>query len=584
MRKNIISICFAILAALTLTSCTNLLAEADKADTTFLKADSAVLVIGFTNGDSASSVTGNLTLPATNGAGTAISWASGNTDAISNSGVVTRLAFDTNVILTATLKSGNASTDKTFTLTVKAMNALQDQKITLSAIAGINAPVTKATPVTTITATDQYTGTVTWSGSPVAFAALTGYTATITLTAKTGYTITGVAANFFTVAGSSSCSQEASSLVVTAVFPATAAAPPTDTESVALDKASLVIAFASGENLTRLTQSITLPVTGANGTTITWVSDNAAVTATGTVTRPNGTDATVNLTATITRGSSSVTKVFALTVKATGTSGITVTLPTAPSATDLVFQSSSITITSFNVTRGTTVTVTTTFTGTDYSWYVDGNTAAVSSTGSCALNGNLYSAGHHTLLLDVLSGGKYYSGRIDFTVTYELLYAVGDTGPGGGKVFYDKGSKSDGWRYLEAAPADLGRCEWYSEFMDSTTGPTGTAIGTGSSNTAAMTIDAGASDLHPAAAACKASTIGGKSDWFLPSLEELTALYTALANTSEKCDANGFSAWDSYWSSTQKDSMFAWELGFNSGTARDEMKAMSCYVRPVRAF
>jgi len=108
MRKNIISICFAILAALTLTSCTNLLAEADKADTTFLKADSAVLVIGFTNGDSASSVTGNLTLPATNGAGTAISWASGNTDAISNSGVVTRLAFDTNVILTATLKNGES--------------------------------------------------------------------------------------------------------------------------------------------------------------------------------------------------------------------------------------------------------------------------------------------------------------------------------------------------------------------------------------------------------------------------------------------------------------------------------------------
>jgi hypothetical protein len=47
------------------------------------------------------------------------------------------------------------------------------------------------------------------------------YTATITLTAKTGYTLTGVTANFFTVAGATSVSNSADSGVVTAVFPAT---------------------------------------------------------------------------------------------------------------------------------------------------------------------------------------------------------------------------------------------------------------------------------------------------------------------------------------------------------------------------
>jgi hypothetical protein len=32
-------------------------------------------------------------------------------------------------------------------------------------------------------------------------------------------------------------------------------------------------------------------------------------------------------------------------------------------------------------------------------------------------------------------------------------YKIGDTGPAGGIVFYDKGFVSDGWRYLEATPA-----------------------------------------------------------------------------------------------------------------------------------
>ncbi|MEA5038837.1 MAG: S-layer homology domain-containing protein, partial [Clostridiaceae bacterium] len=57
------------------------------------------------------------------------------------------------------------------------------------------------------------------------FAASTSYTATITLTAKAGYTLTGVAADFFTVAGADSVSNSIDSGVITAVFPATEAVP-----------------------------------------------------------------------------------------------------------------------------------------------------------------------------------------------------------------------------------------------------------------------------------------------------------------------------------------------------------------------
>lgn len=56
-----------------------------------------------------------------------------------------------------------------------------------------------------------------------------------------------------------------------------------------------------------------------------------------------------------------------------------------------------------------------------------------------------------------------YSGgsRYFLQVCNEILpYQVGDFGPSGGIIAYDKGSYSDGWRYIELAPNDLPVGEW----------------------------------------------------------------------------------------------------------------------------
>ena len=110
--------------------------------------------------------------------------------------------------------------EKVITITVDAADTIID----ISAIPGVTAPVTEGVPITAITATAQYTGTVSWEPADATFDADTAYTATITLTPKAGYTLTGVIKDFFIVAGATA-TNAANSGVVTAVFPKTGPAP-----------------------------------------------------------------------------------------------------------------------------------------------------------------------------------------------------------------------------------------------------------------------------------------------------------------------------------------------------------------------
>lgn len=107
-------------------------------------------------------------------------------------------------------------------------------------------------------------------------------------------------------------------------------------------------------------------------------------------------------------------------------------------------------------------------------------------------------------------------------------YAIRGRGPAGGWIFYDKGSYSDGWRYLEAAPIDQTLRSW--GFGYSVVGADGTAIGTGKQNT--LDIIAGDAQPNKAADECANYSIvnGGVTydDWFLPSLDELNQMYENL--------------------------------------------------------
>lgn len=105
-----------------------------------------------------------------------------------------------------------------------AVTPVQDKVISLLDLSGVSAPVKGETPVTSIDSM-EYTGSVSWSPEVSStFAPAAVYTAVITLTPKTGYTLSGVKENSFTVSGAETCTNATDSGSVNAVFPATAAA------------------------------------------------------------------------------------------------------------------------------------------------------------------------------------------------------------------------------------------------------------------------------------------------------------------------------------------------------------------------
>jgi hypothetical protein len=167
-------------------------------------------------------------------------------------------------------------------------------------------------------------------------------------------------------------------------------------------------------------------------------------------------------------------------------------------------------------------------------------------------------------------------------------YAIGDTGPAGGLIFYIDEADAYSWTYLEVAPPAT---EWTSiEWGDYGTEIGGnaalTGIGDGQAATDAI-VDhmEGESITGTAAQLCDALSYGGYDDWFLPSKDELNAIWDNLVDdgTGANSGVGGF-AEDGYWSSSEYDSNLAWYQLFSSGGQGGYYKYNSDRVRAVRAF
>jgi len=249
-----------------------------------------------------------------------------------------------------------------------------------------------------------------------------------------------------------------------------------------------------------------------------------------------------------------------------------------------------------------------------------------SSTGVVAF----VSVGTCTIGASIAADSSYITATAS-AVSFSVVYEVGDTGAGGGVVFYVQASggtfTSTGsacntagvggistCKYLEAAPSGWivalqtpvqtncitagtstvdPRCAW-SGNTNAAIGATarGTAIGSGYANTTAI--------INLSNTAGKAATVtrayqgGSKTDWFLPSRDELNELCKYAANTGQASGSDtvctgrgaaterGFST-DIYWSSSETEPLKAWGQYFWDGVQNNTSKHGGYYVRPVRA-
>ena len=172
-------------------------------------------------------------------------------------------------------------------------------------------------------------------------------------------------------------------------------------------------------------------------------------------------------------------------------------------------------------------------------------------------------------------GGLYRNGNF-------ILIRVGGSVPTytigqaalGGIIAYINGGGSTGTSGLVATVADISGKPWGCSFT-SIAGADGTAIGTGNQNT--IDIMAGCATADIAARVCGDLTEGGYSDWYLPSKDELNALYV------NRVAIGNFNA-STYWSSTEANDNQAYCQVFFGGAPLITEKSDGIPIRPIRSF
>ena len=169
-------------------------------------------------------------------------------------------------------------------------------------------------------------------------------------------------------------------------------------------------------------------------------------------------------------------------------------------------------------------------------------------------------------------------GKASLFIDDATTYAVGDTGPAGGIVFYLT-PDTNGTQGMETAPVDQSFAQQWGCSYE-TLGGTSAAFGTGEANTNFIINHCG---TDTAAYVAYIFTINGVHGWYLPSKDELAVLYEN--NVAFNLGFFTGSEESEHWSSTEYNANYAYQqLYVNQDGHLYEPKSTMLSVRAVRAF
>jgi hypothetical protein len=186
----------------------------------------------------------------------------------------------------------------------------------------------------------------------------------------------------------------------------------------------------------------------------------------------------------------------------------------------------------------------------------------------------------------------------------ESLCAVGDIGPGGGMVFYAGApftmagaTCNTSCRYLEWAPVSWASTQSQNGSFNvpgttttdarATLMPgnallgTSTAFGSGLSNTRLFVNAANSgnsADNAAKAAQLYAANDSSAGQWFLPSRDELVALYQSSVRSRGNFQALNL------WSSSESSSVVNYQVSMGTGDVTGDSRGNAKLFRPIRAF
>lgn len=162
--------------------------------------------------------------------------------------------------------------------------------------------------------------------------------------------------------------------------------------------------------------------------------------------------------------------------------------------------------------------------------------------------------------------------------------SIGDTHQGG-IIFYLDASGCHG---LIAAPSDQSTgIAWQDIAVEFSvdTYAYGNGIGAGDGNGRGIRRWQGECSSCYASELCQDLSLGGYTDWYLPSKYELNLMYENIGQGDALGLGNIGNFGNSYyWSSTEDDTNSAWEQTFSNGIQDSLDKNYTINVRAVRAF